>query len=83
MLTKQQIIDTFVAGINETPADELIEAYRELEFTQEQLDEVIRRNLAIRQDPTFVQRVVEDYQRFMAATPEEQAVWKQVDPIQS
>ena len=81
MLTKQQIIDTFVAGINETPADELIEAYRELEFTQEQLDEVIRRNLAIRQDPTFVQRVVEDYQRFMAATPEEQAVWKQVDPV--
>ena len=62
MLTKQQIIDTFVAGINETPADELIEAYRELEFTQEQLDEVIRRNLAIKQ---------------------EQAVWKQVDPIQS
>lgn len=81
MLTKQQIIDTFVAGINETPADELIEAYRELEFTQEQLDEVIRRNLAIRQDPTFTQRVVEDYQRFMAATPEEQAVWKQVDPV--
>lgn len=83
MLTKQQIIDTFVTGINETPADGLIETYRELEFTQEQLDEVIRRNLAIRQDPTFVQRVVEDYQRFMAATPEEQAVWKQVDPIQS
>ena len=83
MLTKQQIIDTFVAGINETPADGLIETYRELEFTQEQLDEVIRRNLAIKQDPTFVQRVVEDYQRFMAATPEEQAVWKQVDPIQS
>ena len=81
MLTKQQIIDTFVAGINETPADELIEAYRELEFTQEQLDEVIRRNLAIRQDTTFTQRVVEDYQRFMAATPEEQAVWKQVDPV--
>jgi hypothetical protein len=83
MLTKQQIIDTFVTGINETPADELIEAYRELEFTQEQLDEVVRRNLAIKQDPTFVQRVVEDYQRFMAATPEEQAVWKQVDPLPS
>ncbi len=83
MLTKQQIIDTFVTGINETPADELIEAYRELEFTQEQLDEVVRRNLAIKQDSTFVQRVVEDYQRFMAATPEEQAVWKQVDPLPS
>ena len=83
MLTKQQIIDTFVTGINETPGDELIEAYRELEFTQEQLDEVVRRNLAIKQDPTFVQRVVEDYQRFMAATPEEQAVWKQVDPLPS
>jgi hypothetical protein len=80
MLTRQQIIDTFVTGINETPGDELIEAYQELEFTQEQLDEVIRRNLAIKQDPTFTQRVVEDYQRFMAATPEEQAVWKQVDP---
>ena len=79
MLTRQQVIDTFVAGINEIPGDELIEAYTN-GFTQEQLDEVIRRNLAIRQDPTFTQRVVEDYQRFMAATPEEQAVWKQIDP---
>jgi hypothetical protein len=79
MLTRQQVIDTFVDGIDVIPGEELIKVYMD-GFTQEQLDEVIRRNLAIKQDPTFNQRVVEDYQRFMAATPEEQAVWKQVDP---
>ena len=79
MLTRQQVIDTFVAGINEIPGDELIEAYEQ--FTQEQLDTVIARNLAIRNDPTFAQRVAEDYQRYLAATEEERAVWKQVDPL--
>jgi hypothetical protein len=79
MLTRQQVIDTFVAGINEIPGDELIETYTD-GFTQEQLDEVVRRNLAIRQDPTFAQRLAEDYNNYMAATPEERAVWKQVDP---
>lgn len=78
MLTRQQVIDTFVAAINEIPADGLIEVYET--FTQEQLDEVIRRNIAIRQDPTYTQRVAEDYQNYIAATPEEQAVWKHVEP---
>lgn len=79
MLTRQQVIDTFVTGINEIPGDELIEVYEH--FTQEQLDVVIARNIAIRNDPTFTQRVAEDYQRYLEATPEEQAVWKQVDPL--
>ena len=79
MLTRQQVIDTFVAGINEIPGDELIEAYTN-GFTQAQLDEVIRRNLAIRQDPTFAQRSIEDYQAFIAATAEERAVWKHIEP---
>jgi hypothetical protein len=78
MLTRQQIIDTFVAGINETPSDELIEVYEN--FTQEQLDAVIARNIAARADPTYTQRVLEDYQRYMAATKEEQASWKHVEP---
>ena len=79
MLTRQQVIDTFVAGINEIPGDELLEAYEQ--FTQEQLDTVIARNIAIRNDPTFAQRVAEDYQRYLAATEEERAVWKQVAPL--
>jgi hypothetical protein len=83
MLTRQQIIDTFVAGINETPGNELIEAYQNLRFTQQQLDEVIARNLATRADPTYAQRVAEDYQKYMAATPEEQAAWTHVEPLQS
>ena len=81
MLTRQQIIDTFVTGINETPADELIEAYQQLEFTQEQLDEVIARNIAIKSDPTYTQRVADDYQRYMAASEEERASWKHVEPV--
>lgn len=76
MLTKQQIIDTFVNGINETPSDELVEAYQNLKFTQPQLDEVIAKNIAAKSDPTYTQRIVEDYQRFMAATDEERASWK-------
>lgn len=79
MLTRQQVIDTFVAGINEIPGDELIEVYTN-GFTQEQLDAVIARNLAIRQDPTYAQRTIEDYQKFMAATAEEQAAWTHIEP---
>lgn len=79
MLTRQQVIDTFVAGLNEIPNDVLIEAYTD-NFTQEQLDAVIARNLAARQDPTYSQRVADDYQKYMAVTPAEQAVWKQVEP---
>jgi hypothetical protein len=78
MLTRQQIIDTFVTGINEIPSDELIQAYEN--FTQEQLNTVIARIIAIRSDPTFPQRVAENFARYMEATPEEQAVWKQVEP---
>jgi len=83
MLTKQQIIDTFVTGINEPPSDELIEVYQNLKFTQQQLDAVISRNIAATSDATYAQRVAEDFQRYMSATPEEQAVWKQVEPVQS
>lgn len=78
MLTRQQIIDTFVNGINETPGDELIEVY--LSFTQEQLDAVIARNIAARSDATYAQRVAEDYQRYLAATDAERASWKHVEP---
>jgi len=81
MLTRQQIIDTFINGINETPDDSLIKAYQDLEFTQQQLDAVIARNIAARTDTTYSQRVAEDYQRYMAATDEERASWKHVEPI--
>jgi hypothetical protein len=82
MLTKQQIIDTFVAGINVIPSEDLINVYMQ-GFTQEQLDEVIARNIAATSDATYVQRVAEDYQKFMAATPEEQAAWTHIKPVQS
>ena len=78
MLTRQQIIDTFVNGINETPNDDQVEVY--LFFTQEQLDAVIARNIAARSDPTYAQRVAEDYQHYLAATDEERASWKHVEP---
>ena len=83
MLTRQQIIDTFVNGIDETPSNELIEVYQNLKFTQQQLDEVIARNIAARLDPTYTQRVAEDYQKYMEASPEEQAVWVHIEPVQS
>jgi hypothetical protein len=82
MLTKQQVIDTFVAGINVIPSEDLINVYMQ-GFTQEQLDAVIARNIAATSDATYVQRVAEDYQCYMAATPEEQAAWTHVEPLQS
>ena len=78
MLTRQQVIDTFITGINEIPADGAIEVYET--FTQEQLNTVIARIIAARSDPTFAQRTGEDFVRYMAATPEEQAVWKHIEP---
>lgn len=83
MLTRQQIIDTFVNGIDETPSNELIEVYQNLKFTQQQLDAVIARNIAARLDLTYTQRVAEDYQKYMEASPEEQAVWVHIEPVQS
>jgi len=83
MLTRQQIIDTFVAGINETPDDILIKAYQDLEFTQQQLDAVIARNIAARTDTTYSQRVADDYQKYMEASQEERDTWTHVEPIQS
>lgn len=83
MLTRQQIIDTFVTGINETPGDELIEVYQNLKFTQQQLDAVIARNIAAQSDTTYTQRVAEDYQKYIKASPEEQASWTHIEPIQS
>ena len=82
MLTKQQIVDTFVAGINVIPSEDLINVYMQ-GFTQEQLDEVIARNIAATSDATYAQRVAEDYQKYMAATPEEQAAWTHIKPVQS
>ena len=79
MLTKQQVIDTFVAGINVIPSEDLINVYMQ-GFTQEQLDAVIARNIAAQSDTTYSQRVAEDYQRYMAATDEERASWKHVEP---
>jgi hypothetical protein len=83
MLTRQQIIDTFITGLDETPSDELIETYQNLKFTQEQLDAVVHRNLAIQQDPTFVQRTIEDYQNYMTVSVEEQLAWTHIQPVQS
>jgi hypothetical protein len=81
MLTRQQIIDTFMVGINETPANELIEAYQNLKFTQQQLDEVIARNIAAHADPTYPQRVAEDYQKYVEASQAEKDVWTHVEPL--
>jgi len=83
MLTRQQIIDTFVAGINEIPSDELIEAYQNLKFTQQQLDEVIARNIAVQTDSTFIQRVAEDYQKYVEASQAEKDAWLHIEPAQS
>jgi hypothetical protein len=78
MLTAEQIISSFQSKINETPDDVLIEIYKE--YTQEQLDAVLDRNVAIKNDPTFSQRLAENYKAYLAATPEEQANWVHIDP---
>ena len=78
MLTEQQITDAFHAKLGRTPNSNQIEIYKN--FTQEQLDVVFERNLAIKNDPTFTQRLAENYQAYLAATPEQQAAWVHIEP---
>ena len=81
MLTDQEIIDAFLSRVNEHPGDILIAAYREL--TMDQLNEILDRRIAIENnvDPTFRQRLKEDYQAYLAATPEQRVNWPRVRPI--
>ena len=78
MLSDQDITDAFVTRVGEPPDQAQLAAYRN--YTIEELHAVLDRRLAIEQDPTYVQRVAEDYQKFMAATEEERAVWKHPEP---
>ena len=79
MLTDQEITDAFINKLGEPPEEVQLEIYRD--FTIEDLNKVLDRRLAIEQDPTFTQRVAEDYIKFMYATPEEQSLWTYPEPI--
>ena len=78
MLTAEQIISSFQSKINEIPDDNLIEIYKD--YTQEQLDAILDRNIAIKNDPTFTQRLAENYKAYLAATLEERANWAHITP---
>ncbi len=81
MLTEQEIVDIFLSRVNEHPGEVLIEAYKNLSI--DQLNEILDRRLAVDNnvDPTYQQRLREDYQTYLAATPEQRANWQRVRPI--
>lgn len=79
MLTDNEITSAFLNKVGEPPADFQIELYKEL--TIEELNKILDRRIAIDQDPTYPQRLAEDYRKFLKATPEEQLSWKTLDPI--
>lgn len=79
MLSDKEITDAFINKLGSPPEPVQLEVYRD--FTIEDLNIVLDRRLAIEQDPTFHQRVAEDYMKFLYATPEEQSLWKYPEPI--
>lgn len=79
MLTEQEVIEIFSNKIGETPEPLQIEEYKN--YTIEDLNTVLDRSVAISQDPTFYERVAEDYQKYLNATPEERLNWKFPEPI--
>jgi hypothetical protein len=79
MLTEQQVVEIFVNKIGETPEMGQIEEYKN--YTADELTTVLDRAIAINQDPTFCERVAEDYKKFMAATHDERLNWKFPEPI--
>ena len=80
MLTEQEIIDTFLNKVQEHPDSSQIEAYQHLSI--EELNEILDRRIAIENniDPTYFERLKENYQQYLAATPEERLDWQRVRP---
>lgn len=80
MLTEQEIVDIFLSKVNEHPGEILIEEYKNLSI--EELNEILDRRIAIDNnlDPTFNQRLQDDYKAYLAATPEERVNWPRVRP---
>ncbi len=81
MLTDQEIIDAFVGKVNEHPNEIQIRAYQELSL--EQLYEILDRRIAIENnvDATYQDRLRENFQAYLAATPEQRVNWPRVRPI--
>lgn len=79
MFTRQQLLDIFQREFNRVLEDHWIEEWEN--FTQEQLDAVIDRLHNVNADPTYYTRLIEDYHKYMASTPEEQAVWVHPQPV--
>lgn len=79
MLTDEQITSMFLEIINEAPDETQLSIYRN--STIEKLTWALNRKLAIDRDPTYTQRLAENFQQYMAATDEEKAVWQYPDPL--
>jgi len=81
MLTDQEIIDAFVGKVNAHPDEIQIRAYQELSL--EQLYEILDRRIAIENnvDATYQDRLRENFQEYLAATPEQRVNWQRVRPI--
>jgi phosphoribulokinase len=78
MLTRQEVFDAFVNTVNVEPDAVQIDLY--VNYTKEELDVVLNRRLAGERDPTYTQRLAEDFIKYMAATPEEQLNWQRPEP---
>ena len=78
MLTENEIINLFLIKLGEEPDSAQFEVYKLC--SHEELEKILDRRIAIDNDPTFAQRVAEDYIKFLSATPEEQCVWKHIEP---
>lgn len=78
MLTNQEIIELFKNKVGEIPDEQQIEEYNNYSF--DELTVILDRRIAIERDPTYFQRLAENYQLYLEASLEEKAQWKFPDP---
>jgi hypothetical protein len=78
MLTNEEITNAFISKVGEPPEPVQLDVYRD--YTIEALHVVLDRRKAIESDPTYYQRLAENYLEFQYATPEQQSLWKFPEP---
>jgi len=79
MLTDDQITSLFLEIVNEEPDSNQLLLFRN--STVEKLTWLLNRRLAVERDPTYTQRLAENYQQYLAASDEEKTNWQYPDPL--
>ncbi len=79
MLTDEQITSLFLEIVKEQPEPNQLLIFRN--STVEELTQSLNRRIAIEKDPTYTQRLAENFQLYLTSTEEEKLNWQYPDPL--